>query len=133
MIITPKYFTFMIALFCSTLSPANAQEGVSTNVILDACSSEDEGANAMCFGYITGAIHGMNWASDAAAIQSGVTGGKAMREQANTFLGACSPQAALGNQLYEVALQYMRNNPQRWHEPAVTVIHKALMEAFPCE
>lgn len=123
----------MIALFCSTLSPANAQEAVSTKILLDACSSEEEGAKSMCFMYISGAIDGMLWASDVAAIQSGETVAKAMREQANTFLGACTPQAVLGKQRYEVALQYMRNNPQRWHEPAVTVIHKALMEAFPCE
>lgn len=127
-----KYFTFMIALFCSALSPAKAQ--VSANAILDACLSEgDEIANAMCRFYIVGSIDGLRWGAEAAGIQSGITDAQAMLDQAHRFLSACTPEAATSNQLYEVALKYMRNHPERWHEPAIHLIHLALKDAFPCE
>jgi hypothetical protein len=120
----------LITSFQVNASPVEAQV-VSGNILIDACQSTDEGAKAMCFGYITGAIEGLKLGADAAAYNSGLTG-QAMRDQANEFLGACIPQEATGGQTYEVALQYMKNNPQRWHEPAIGLIFSGVLVAFPC-
>ena len=120
----------LIATLQMNASPVEAQ-GVSGNILIDACQSADEGAKAMCFGYISGAIEGLKLGADAAAYNSGLTG-QAMRDQANESLGACIPAEATGSQTYEVALQYMRNNPQSWHEPAIGLIFRGVVDAFPC-
>lgn len=119
--------TIVATVFIVT-PPANAQ--VTGSVLMENCLGIKE--NSTCQIYINGVIDGMRWGADAAAFQSGVVEPQAMRAQANTFLGACVPNGVNGNQLYAVALQHMKNNPKNWHNPAPALIHRALMEAFPC-
>lgn len=120
--------TGVAATVLLSVAPVEAQ-GVSGNLIIDACN---EDPNGLCLSYIAGAIDGMRWASDIAAFRSGATEAQAMRNLAESLLGACTPPTSTAGQLSAVALNYMRNHPENWHEPAVVLIHRALMDAFPC-
>lgn len=111
-----------------SVSPVGAQ-GVSGNAIIDVCNEDPNGS---CLSYIAGTIDGMRWASDVAAFRSGGTEAQAMRDLGESLLGACTPPSATGGQLSAVALKYMQNHPENWHEPAVVLIHRALMDSFPC-
>lgn len=115
------------SLFLS-VSAIEAQS-VSGNIIINVCN---EDPNGVCLSYITGTIDGMLWASDVAAGRSGATEAQAMRNLAHSLLGACPPPSASGGQLSAVALKYMQNHPEIWHEPAFVLIHRALIDAFPC-
>ncbi len=119
--------TGVAATLFLSVSTIEAQS-VSGNNIINVCN---EDPNGMCLGYIAGTIDGMLWASDVAALRSGATG-QAMRNLAHSLLGACTPPSATGGQLYAVALKYMQNHPENWHEPAYVLVHRALIDAFPC-
>ncbi len=120
--------TGVAATLFLSVSTTEAQS-VSGNMIINVCN---EDPNGMCLSYITGTIDGMLWASDVAAGRSGATEAQAMRNLAHSLLGACPPPSASGGQLSAVALKYMQNHPEIWHEPAFVLIHRALIDAFPC-
>ena len=122
-------FMSVAATLLLSVSAVDAQQ-LSGNVIIDVCNEDPNGGN--CLGFIVGTIDGMRWAADVAAMRSGATEAQAMRNLAETLLGACTPPTSTGGQLSAVALKYMQNHPENWHEPAVVLIHRALMEAFPC-
>lgn len=123
----------IILIASQALATSAQSQGVTVNLLIDGCNSSDPAAQSLCGGYINGTIDGLKWAGDVAAFELGFTEGRAMREQGKILVNACIPDSATGGQLYEVALQFMRSNPQIWHQPAVTVIHQSMMDAFPCE
>lgn len=45
----------------------------------------------------------------------------------------CMPEHTNGGELAEVANNYMRANPDRWHEPGFQLINTALVEAYKCK
>ena len=123
--------TFLASAFVLNiifLSPSNAQN-FSVNELLKTCSQEQ---SPFCIAYISAAISGIRWGADTAAYNSGFTEPNAMRKQAKLLLGTCIPAAATGNQLHEIALKYMRNYPKSWHQPAVVIIHRAMVVTYPC-
>lgn len=122
------FLALVISISTFFVSPSSAQ-AFSVNELLKPCSKEK---SPFCIAYISAAISGINWGADTAAYNSGFTEPHAMREQAKLLLGTCIPEAATGNQLHEVALKYMRNNPKSWHQPAVAIIHRAMIDTYPC-
>lgn len=122
-------FTALISIY-TIASPVSAQS-LSANTLLKGCLNKEE--NAVCTAYINGALSGMQWSSDVAAFNSGFTEPMKMRAQAQVLFGACVPQEATGNQLYEVILKYIQNRPKDWHEPAISLIHRAIVDAYPCK
>ena len=49
-----------------------------------------------------------------------------------THLKACVPDGANNSQAIRIVLQYLRANPQFLHYPEVSLIFRALQEAYPC-
>lgn len=118
------------SLLLCTATPSYAQ--LTANELLPVCNSKDKAVYSACQTFVMGAIQGMQWGADAAVYQSGMTQPDAMRAQAQQFLQVCDPQSVTNGQRFEIALQYMRSVPKDWHNPAVILIHRALMQAFPC-
>ena len=107
-------------------------QGINANELIRVCDGEYENAEAICKMYIWGAIEGMQLGADASAFNSGFTEDQAMRDHAETLLGVCDPDMVTRGQQFEVVQRYIRNNPQNWHQPSIILIHRALMDAFPC-
>lgn len=121
-------FASLVFLVVLSTTQVKAQQ-LSTNILINACNEAENGA---CIGYIQGTIDGLRWASSYAAFKSGARESQKIVALENSILDACIPRSLIGSQLQETALKYMRNNPERWHEPPYTVIHTALIDAFPC-
>lgn len=120
-------------IFATILLPVGAKsQGINANELIRVCDGEYENAEAICKMYIWGAIEGMKLGADASAFNSGFTEDQAMRDHAETLLGVCDPETATRGQQFEVVQRYIRNNPQNWHQPSIILIHRALMDAFPC-
>ena len=45
----------------------------------------------------------------------------------------CMPEHTNGGQIAEVANNYLRSNPDRWHEPAFELISGAFADAYKCK
>lgn len=118
----------LLAIFCC-VSPTFAQGVTTTKLILDACNSGDQ---TICQMYIIGVVDGLLYGADVAALNTGIIEGRPMREKANELLGVCVPDAVTGDQKFAVALAYMMAHPESWHLPAVAIIHRSLIAAFPC-
>ena len=122
-----------LVVFATLLLPVGAKgQGINANELVRVCDGEYENAEAICKMYIWGAIEGMQLGADASAFNSGFTEDEAMRDHAQTLLGVCDSETVTRGQQFEVVQRYIRNNPQSWHQPSVILIHRALMEAFPC-
>lgn len=120
-------------LFTPFCVPVAKAQGIDGNELIGVCDGSFENAEALCKMYIWGTIEGLQFGADAAAFNSGFTEDDAMRAQAQVFLGVCDPKSVTRGQQFEVAMQYIRNNPQSWHQPSIVLIHRSLMEAFPCQ
>ncbi len=97
----------VLALLCN---PAGA-DPKSGNYWLDACTSEVGVRRAACAGYLLGFNDLQSVASlDAYCLPSGVT----------------------LEQTKHVVVKFLRDNPQRLHEPIARLVLKALQTAFPC-
>jgi hypothetical protein len=46
--------------------------------------------------------------------------------------GFCPPEVADLDQVAAIALSYISEHPEKWHEPAGNVVATAISEAFPC-
>lgn len=44
----------------------------------------------------------------------------------------CSGKNVTRGQVYAIVAKYLRNNPERWNEPAFFLVSDALKKAFPC-
>ena len=120
-------------VFATLLLPVGAKgQGINANDLIRICDGEYENAEAICKMYIWGAIEGMQLGADSSAFNSGFTEGQAMRNHAQALLGVCDPGTVTRGQQFEVVQRYIRNNPQNWHQPSIVLIHRALMDAFPC-
>lgn len=120
------------AFFTAICVPAATAQGIDANKLIGICDGEFETADALCKMYVWGTIEGLQFGADAAAYNSGFTQDSAMRAQAQVLLGVCDPETVTRGQQFEVVMKYIRNNPQSWHRPSVILIHRALMDAFPC-
>jgi len=122
-----------LVIFATLLLPMGAKgQGINANELIRVCDGEYENAEAICKMYIWGAIEGMQLGADASAFNSGFTEDQAMRDHAEILLGVCDPETVTRGQQFEVVQRYIRNNPQNWHQPSIILIHRALIDAFPC-
>jgi len=62
----------------------------------------------------------------------GYVTGVASVESALNAIAVCFPQAVTADQLRDVAIAYLRNNPAKRHESALVNVSSAFLEAFPC-
>jgi len=110
---------FYLLALAVTVSPSKAQNREDTgNDWLKKCSADaskaDSRANlGMCYGYLI-AI------SDIVSIIP-------------ESLRYCLAQGVTMDQVRQVTLKYLRDNPSKTHEPFVSLVLDALREAFPCK
>ena len=44
----------------------------------------------------------------------------------------CPAETVTRNQIWNVVIQWIEDNPTRWHEPAAVLVSQALQSSFPC-
>ena len=97
--------------------PARAAIPVDGNRLLDFCertitSVEDAGAHIACRNYVIGVVDGF-------------------RLSPGGFKLLVLPDGASGKQLDDIVVKYLKEHPERRHEPGAALILSALLDAFP--
>jgi hypothetical protein len=87
----------------------------SGNSLLTFCTSAQETHREYCNGYVGGVADAL--LSDSLAVQS----------------RACLPKDATLAQVTDAAVKWLQQNPQHRHYTAVSLIARALSDAFPCK
>ena len=110
-------------LLASGATPEQDLNFSNGNDFLRVCETNgDHTFDGFCRGYVGGVIDGF----DCAAIV-----GQAARHE--TMTGAfCIPAEVTLGQKYRVATKFMRDHPEKTHEPTNLLIVQAITEAFPC-
>ncbi len=83
---------------------------------------EKKSTSAICLFYIQGSIDGMILVN---------AGSKASGNSKNDLF--CLPENASNAQLQDVAVKYMKENPEIRHEPASMIIYRSLRSNYPCK
>lgn len=116
--------------------PATGQS-ITGNELLRACEAQDLGIlDGFCTGYILGAWEGMSWGTFAVFHIIGAGPAEGGTEAANDFmetiLQACPHADVENSQLVDVVTRHLVAHPEIRQQSARSLIHVALMEAFPC-
>ncbi|WP_306111521.1 MULTISPECIES: Rap1a/Tai family immunity protein [Roseovarius] len=125
----------VLALFClaSAATATNAQQ-ITGNQLLDTCTSDNQIMAGFCLGYIIGYSEGAPWGGTLAIMQANPgLGTDAVNDAVGAITGSCVPSEASNEQLMDVTIKYLTNNPETRHTSARTLIWTAYSEAFPCE
>jgi hypothetical protein len=108
--------------------PAKAM--ITGETLANTCLSEKP--NPFCLLYVVGAIDGLRWGADSAAFKSGAVDPNEMREKANKLIGSCIPDDIKNGTLHRIVVKHLREYPEEWHKPALSLIHDSLIRAYPC-
>jgi Rap1a immunity proteins len=101
--------------------PAGAEEGLTGNVLYDACNDRDNLTNqTFCNMWILGFSTGF---FDAQA--------EAHRQKLTAV--SCLPNGITGEQARLIVEEFMKDNPKLLHHPADVIAFAALNAAFPCK
>lgn len=126
-----------ILLAASLALPAKAQDFTLEyygNELLDDCSKIEKATPDndreviqvyRCLGFLQGVIGGVT-------LIDGVRGGKVNANTPHLFGAFCIPESATLLQGWDVVLKFLREHPERRHEPAANLVSLALFQAFPC-
>jgi len=127
------FLVVVLLLLTNMLSPVNAQS-LTGEELFSACqtfernsqgleiSMEDQLTMIMWSGFLTGFNEG-------ATFVTGILKG-AGRLRQGTY---CAPsQGVSTDQLFQIILRYLKNNPKDVQQSARSAAHLALMNAFPC-
>ena len=87
----------------------------SGNDLWKACNDGTTWGNAICTGFILGV-------ADAQELSDGIV-----------KLRACKPNGIAGTQVKDIAVQFLKNNPQTRHHAAAALVAQSLSEAFRCQ
>tara|TARA_R110002126_G_scaffold222375_1_gene367559 strand:- start:129 stop:515 length:387 start_codon:yes stop_codon:yes gene_type:complete len=120
-------------LLCLLGAPLSAQ--IAGNDIAAACDhiKEADVRAGYCIGYIAGAWEGMKRGTAQVVMLSDP--GKTAAEvdaSTNALLGICMPVEVEHSQIVDVFLKYLDDTPSQRHFPARSLLHSALLDAFPC-
>lgn len=111
---------------------ANAQS-ISGNELQETCVSQDPVFGGFCIGYILGAIEGMSLGAYAVLGAAGEDEtSEAINASISSFLGHCTPAEATNDQLRDVVVKYLHDNPETRHMSGRILILQAMQQAFPC-
>ncbi|WP_294610637.1 Rap1a/Tai family immunity protein [uncultured Roseovarius sp.] len=119
-------------LFC--VATASHAQQISGNELLETCKSENQVMAGFCIGYIIGYSEGAPWGATLAIVQATEDADTdRLNKLASFATGSCVPSEASNEQLRDVVIKHMQNNPETRHTSARTLIWTAYSEAFPCE
>ncbi|WP_208347863.1 Rap1a/Tai family immunity protein [Pseudaestuariivita rosea] len=117
------------------LGPSSASpQSLDGNTILDFCSSSNLGDNGFCFGYVFGVNDGGMYTA-LNVVQQADGGQEPLQntvQDLTTVLGYCTPNTVAAQQMVDVFVSYLEDNPQVRHRPAQILFTQAMTEAFPC-
>ena len=100
-------------------SPAGA-EGLTGNVLYEACTDRDNAANqTICQTWMAG-------------FTSGIFGAQAEAHRRSLTAVTCLPNEITPGQTRLIVEKFMKDNPKLLHHPADAIAFVALSEAFPC-
>jgi Rap1a immunity proteins len=128
----PPFLALLSAIalpLASTASPANAeQSSLSTgNGLLNFC--RDESNRLLCTAFINGFHAGaMNASLVISMRESG-----SYEDYKKKYQPYCNPNNVDAEQLLDIVLKYIRDNPQKRHFDSGLLIIVALNQAFPCQ
>ncbi|MTJ05053.1 MAG: hypothetical protein FH759_10230 [Sediminimonas qiaohouensis] len=124
-----------ISLLCGLLGYATAPfaQQISGNELLETCTSDNQVLAGFCVGYIIGYSEGAPWGVALAADNMPAeTGTPDVNTLVGKVTGSCVPADASNDQLRDVVIKYMQENPASRHESARALIWRAYAAAFPC-
>jgi hypothetical protein len=102
-----------LAASLATITHSGVAGGMSGEVFLDLCTSNE----ALCQYYAVGVLDGANMVAWAA----------------NLRLHTCPPNSVSGEQIGKIVLKYLQDHPEELNRRyASYLVNKALVEAFPC-
>jgi Rap1a immunity proteins len=110
-----------VALLCLTPPSIRAQADITADKFLPGCYAfvagrEQNQAATNCASYVAGAFDGITFKGNLDSKPDGF----------------CHPQDANLRQLVRVVVKYVDDHPAEAHELFVTIIHKAMINAWPC-
>jgi hypothetical protein len=126
---------FLIALLGSYTAPLAADaQTISGNSLYDTCTSENNVFAGFCIGYIIGLIEGKVLGGLLFTNAAGVElKAQDFNKVGNQLFQHCIPQDATNEQLRDVVVKYLRENPAARHESARFLASESFRGAFPCE
>lgn len=107
----------MLSAIATLSSVESAHANITGNTLMQACRffpSKTE-SSVYCMGYISGVLDDMRVWGD-------LMGHK----------NVCLPSGVEGEQLILIAIKFMKDNPDKLHYVASSLIATAYMQAFPC-
>lgn len=122
------------ALLGSCIAPVSVDaQTTSGNALYDTCTSDNTVLAGFCIGYIMGLVEGQFWGGLLSAKAAGIQfESQDFNATLNEFFQHCIPQDATNEQLRDVVVKYLRNNPATRHQTARILVWQAYREAFPC-
>lgn len=122
-----------LACCLSAVTTSSSAQQISGNELLDTCISDNQIMAGFCLGYIIGYSEGAPWGGSLAVIQANPgLDADAVNDAVGAITGSCVPSEASNEQLMDVTIKYLTNNPETRHTSARTLIWTAYSEAFPC-
>lgn len=114
-------------------APSVEAQQITGNQLHEVCQSDDGTLAGFCIGYIVSQIEGQSFGAFTVLSQiqeaDNIT---EMNSRISAFLRYCVPETASNEQLRDIVLRHLQENPQTRHDPARFEIWRALMGAFPC-
>jgi hypothetical protein len=118
-----------------------AQEGMpqtTGNLLLEMCTSEEEIFEALCAVYLDASLGGQHVGAGAAFLEMLNRSVMYLPQGAyeeirdlsrSRVLGVCTPEGASGDQIADIVVKYLTDNPADRHENAAGLVYLALAEA----
>lgn len=107
-------------------------QSLDGNFLWGACNGFSESETAFCYGYILGANDGGMYTALSVLSQTNNRDLLSTLEDISSALGYCTPNTATSEQVVDVVVSYLRENPEVRHKPAQVLFTDAMTEAFPC-
>ena len=124
-----------VAVAVAAFPVASYGEPFTGNFIYSICTSSDPAQQGACLGFYSGLVEGMIFGTlnSFAAVGLGAEMTlEDMQNFGNGILGYCLPPSANNQQIVDINVQYLRDNPSLRHESARSSYLLAMQQAFPC-
>ena len=120
-------------LLAGTLPQGVAAQTLSGNILYESCTSENTVQEAFCVGYLIGQLEGQVMGGVLIALGAGIElTADEFASFTNQMFQHCVPSDATNEQLRDVVVAYLRDNPETRHHAARSLAWSAYREAFPC-
>jgi len=113
-------FLIKPAIFVALVAAVGAPAFMDGNTLLKLCEASDREANGVCMVYIQGVVDEWRFADFLSNAAS------------NTASPVCAPDA-IGRQLADAVLNYLKAHPEDRGEPAASLVMEGVMETWHCK